>query len=97
MRKYASRAQVRYLGGMKTWTAQGAMALVLTFGLLNALQAKEACGSHAAESGGRGHASDGAEADGRGYLQHQPQQLEGCSGTFQWGCTAEMVSAEGLS
>ena len=50
---------------------------------------------HAAESGGRGHASDGAEADGRGYLEHQPQ-LEGCSGTFQWGMHAEMVSAEGL-
>jgi len=97
MRKYASRAQVGYLGRMKTWTAQGAMALVLTFGLLNALQAKEGMWIPTLLKVVEGDMQAmGLKLTAEDIYSINHSSLKDAVVHFNGGCTAEMVSAEGL-
>ena len=97
MRKYARRSQVGYLGGMKTWTAQGAMALVLTFGLLNALQAKEGMWIPTLLKVVEGDMQAmGLKLTAEDIYSINHSSLKDAVVHFNGGCTAEMVSAEGL-
>jgi hypothetical protein len=82
---------------MKTWTAQGAMALVLTFGLLNALQAKEGMWIPTLLKVVEGDMQAmGLKLTAEDIYSINHSSLKDAVVHFDGGCTAEMVSAEGL-
>ena len=98
-RKYTrvSKRRVGYLVGMKTWTVKSALALVLGLACMNVLQAKEGMWIPTLLKVVEGDMQAmGLKLTAEDIYSINHSSLKDAVVHFNGGCTAEMVSAEGL-